>query len=121
MAALFPVRPGPGGGAAKGGWEGPQREEERARGLFLEGSQPAEAEEFREQSTPHAGSNLRLGSRLQLAGMGPAGTWDLPVPGQGKVLGGGQGCIPVPGIQVPAAGSRAFPAGFSLSLSVQRF
>lgn len=84
MAALFPVWPGPGGGAGQGRWEGAQREEERARGLLLEGSQSAEAEEFREQSTPHGGSNLRLGSRLQLARMGPAGTWDLLVPGQGK-------------------------------------
>lgn len=96
MAALFPVLPAslscPAWGGGRGclsplGWggvtEGPQREEERAGGLFLEASQSARAEEFPQQSTPHGGPNLQLGSGLQLAEMRPAGTCDLPVPRQG--------------------------------------
>lgn len=34
---------------------------------------------------PHGGSDLQLGSRLQLAALGPAGTCDLPIPRQGQL------------------------------------
>lgn len=60
------------------------------------------------------GSNWQEWDQLEL------GTCWFPGKGR-KVLGGGQACIPVPCVQIPAAGSRAFPAGFSLSFSGQRF
>ena len=112
-------RPGPGAAVGRGNGEGPQWEGEKAGGLFLEGSQSAE--ESQERSAPHSGSNLQLGSRLQLAGMRRAGAWDLLSPAE-MVRSGGQGLIPVPCVQIPAAGAEAFPAGHSsLSFSVWRF
>lgn len=114
-------RLGPGAAAGRGNGEGHQWEGERAGRLFLEGSQSAEAEESQERSAPHGGSNLQLGSRLQLAGMRPAGAWDLLSPAE-MVQSGGQGLIPMPCVQIPAAGAEAFPAGHSsLSFSMRRF
>lgn len=118
MATVSPVSPGAWGSGRGGNGEGPQWEGERAGGLFLEGSQSAEAEESQERSASQCGSNLQLGSRLQLAGMRPARAWDLLSPAE-MVRGGDQGLIPVPCIQIPAAGAWAFPAGFSsLSFSM---
>lgn len=80
MVTVSPVSPRVWGSGREGQWGRTQWEGERAGGLFLEGSQSAEAEESQERSASQGGSNLQLGSRLQLAGMRPARAWDLLSP-----------------------------------------
>lgn len=82
------------------------------------GRQAVSKADFLEQPTLHAGSNLQLGSRLQLAGMRLVGTCDLPLR-LGWSWGDAKAGITVPGVQLTAAGSWAIPAGFSPSFSVQ--
>lgn len=97
------IAPGTKGASSLWGREG--HWEERAGGLFLEGSQAARTSL---SNRPACCSHVQLGSRLQRAGMRPGGTSDLPS-GTGTVrswAGAKAGRV-----QISAAGAWAVPAG----------